>query len=202
MLTRGSGAARIVLPSSPALTFLALTPLIGAVRQAVAVGTDPADTAQRVAAALRASPPPATVVPEPGSHAGPRGQRLYVAPDGSFSIVGLRWRPGQSTRIHDHVSWGAVGIVAGIERETMFDADLNHLGHTDCQAGEVTWFTPPGDLHQVRNVANTTSVSIHVYGADLRRASSSVRRYYHQPVGPGFPMTAPKDRTDESEGAS
>ena len=173
MLTRESGAARIVLPSSPALT-----PLIAAVRQAVAVGTDPADTAQRVAAALRVNPPPEMVVPEPGSHAGPRGQRLYVAPDGLFSIVGLRWRPGQSTRIHDHVSWGAVGIIAGTERETMFDADLNQLGHADYQAGDVTWFIPPGDIHQVRNVATTTSVSIHVYGADLRLVSSSVRRYY------------------------
>jgi predicted metal-dependent enzyme (double-stranded beta helix superfamily) len=95
----------------------------------------------------------------------------------------LRWRPGQSTCIHDHVSWDAVGIIAGTGRQIMFDADLNQLGHTDCHAGEVTWFTPPGDIHPVRNVATTTSVSIHVYGADLRRASSSVRRYYDQPVG-------------------
>jgi hypothetical protein len=35
-------------------------------------------------------------------------------------------------------------------------------------------------FHQVHNVAITTAVSIHVYGADLRRANSGVRRYYHQ----------------------
>jgi 3-mercaptopropionate dioxygenase len=159
------------------------------------------DTARDLST-LRASPPPAAVVPESGSYGGPRGQRLYVDADGSFLIVVLRWRPGQSTRIHDHISRGAVGIVAGIERETLFDANLSQLGHTDYQEGEVTWFNPPGDIHQVRSVASTTSVFIHVYGADLRRAASSVRRYYHQPVGPTFLMTAPNDRTHESEGAS
>jgi 3-mercaptopropionate dioxygenase len=191
MLTHRSGPGLTAPPPG------ALTPFIAAVRRAVAAGTDPADTAHRVATALLVSPPPATVVPRSGSCAGPRGQRLYVDPDGSFSIVGLRWRPGQSTRIHDHISWGAVGIVAGIERETMFDASLSPIGHTDYRAGEVTWFIPPGDIHQVANVATTASVSIHVYGADLRRASSSVRRYYHQPDGPGSLITAPNDRTDE-----
>ncbi len=156
----------------------ALTPFIAAARSAVTVSTDPADTAQRVAAALRVQPPPADVVSASTLPARPRGQRLYVDPDGRFSIIGLRWRPGQSTRIHDHISWGAVGVIAGVEREIMFDADLDPLGHTDFHDGEVTWFTPPGDIHQVHNVATTTAVSIHVYGADLRQADSSVRRYY------------------------
>jgi hypothetical protein len=91
-------------------------------------------------------------------------------------------------------------VVAGTERE-MFDASGSQLGHTDCQAGEVTWFTPPGDIHQVRNAGATTAVSIHVYGADLRRAGSSVRRYYHQPADSEFLMTTPDDRTDKSDGA-
>jgi predicted metal-dependent enzyme (double-stranded beta helix superfamily) len=156
----------------------ALTPFISAVRSAVTASTDPADTAQRVAAALRVQPPPAVVVTASTPPARPRGQRLYVDPDGRFSIIGLRWKPGQSTRIHDHIGWGAVGVIAGVEREIMFDADLDPLGHTDFHDGEVTWFTPPGDIHQVHNVATTTAVSIHVYGADLRQADSSVRRYY------------------------
>jgi ABC-type transport system substrate-binding protein len=89
MLTHRSDTGRTELPPPPAIP-----PLIVAVRRAVAASINPADIAQRVAAALRVSPPPATVVPESGSYAGPRGQRLYVDPDGSFSIVGLRWQPG------------------------------------------------------------------------------------------------------------
>jgi 3-mercaptopropionate dioxygenase len=48
--------------------------------------------------------------------------------------------------------------------------------------GEVTGFAPPGDTHRVRNVGDETAISIHVYGADLRRIASSVRRTYDLPV--------------------
>jgi predicted metal-dependent enzyme (double-stranded beta helix superfamily) len=33
-----------------------------------------------------------------------RPHLLYVAPDGSFSVVCLVWRPGQKTPIHDRVA--------------------------------------------------------------------------------------------------
>jgi hypothetical protein len=32
--------------------------------------------------------------------------------------------------------------------------------------------------HRVRNTAGTTAISIHVYGTDVARVGSSVRRYY------------------------
>lgn len=153
-----------------------LAAFIAAVRRAVAAGTDPADTAQRVAAVFRVKLASVRGLAE--SAARPHGQRLYIDPDGLFSIIRLRWQVGRITRIHDHVSWGTVGVVTGVERETRFDADLNQLDHRDYAAGETTWFTPPGDIHQVRNVAATTSVSVHVYGADLRVLNSSVRHYY------------------------
>ena len=37
---------------------------------------------------------------------------------------------------------------------------------------------PAGDIHRVRNIGDTTAISLHVYGADLSRVGSSVRRYY------------------------
>ena len=37
---------------------------------------------------------------------------------------------------------------------------------------------PPGDIHRVRNTADTTAISIHIYGTDVTRTGSSVRRYY------------------------
>jgi predicted metal-dependent enzyme (double-stranded beta helix superfamily) len=39
-------------------------------------------------------------------------------------------------------------------------------------------FAPPGDIHRVRNIADTTAISIHVYGTDLSRVGSSAGRYY------------------------
>jgi predicted metal-dependent enzyme (double-stranded beta helix superfamily) len=43
-------------------------------------------------------------------------------------------------------------------------------------------FTPPGDIHRVRNSGDVPAVSLHVYGADLSRLGSSVRRVYGLPV--------------------
>ena len=40
-----------------------------------------------------------------------------IAADGSFSIVGLVWRPGQITRIHDHVTWCTFAVIQGVEHE-------------------------------------------------------------------------------------
>ena len=45
-------------------------------------------------------------------------------------------------------------------------------------------FAPPGDIHRVRNVGDRTAISIHVYGTDVSRIGSSVRRYYDLPVQP------------------
>ena len=39
----------------------------------------------------------------------------YVEPDGSFSIVALVWRPGQITRIHDHITWCVFGVIQGFD---------------------------------------------------------------------------------------
>jgi predicted metal-dependent enzyme (double-stranded beta helix superfamily) len=64
-----------------------------------------------------------------GSPDGYRSHTPHVEPDGSFSIIALVWRPGQVTRIHDHVTWWCVfGVIKGVEHEELFDADLSaHL---------------------------------------------------------------------------
>jgi 3-mercaptopropionate dioxygenase len=50
--------------------------------------------------------------------------------------------------------------------------------------GEVSGFAPPGDIHRVRNHGDQTAISIHVYGTDVSRIGSSVRRCYDLPVRP------------------
>jgi 3-mercaptopropionate dioxygenase len=106
------------------------------------------------------------------------GHTLYVEPDGSFSIVALVWRSGQITRIHDHGTWCAFGVIQGVEHEELFDADLNLVGRNENQVGDVSGFAPPGDIHRVHNTSETTAISIHIYGTDITRIGSSARRYY------------------------
>jgi predicted metal-dependent enzyme (double-stranded beta helix superfamily) len=158
-----------------------LSPLVAGIRTAVESHADWAETARLVADQLRRNlptPDVLTAAQRLGSLDDYCAHNLYVEPDGSFSIVALVWRPGQITRIHDHVTWCVLGVIQGVEHEELFDADLNLVGRNENQVGDVSGFAPPGDIHRVRNISDTTAISIHVYGIDITRLGSSARRYY------------------------
>jgi predicted metal-dependent enzyme (double-stranded beta helix superfamily) len=158
-----------------------LRALTDAVRGVVSARADWQETAALVAAQLRMHLPTAAVLTPEQRVGDPdryRSHILHVEPGGSFSIVGLVWRPGQITPIHDHVTWCVFGVVQGIEHEELFDADLTPIGASDNHTGDVSGFAPPGDIHRVHNTGDETAISIHIYGTDVSRIGSSVRRYY------------------------
>ena len=158
-----------------------LSDLVDGVRTAVATHANWPITAQLVAEQLRRhlpGPDLLTADQRLGSPDGYRSHILHVEADGSFSIIALVWRPGQITRIHDHVTWCVFGVIQGVEQEELFDTDLNLVARNDNHVGEVSGFAPPGDIHRVHNTATTTAISIHIYGTDVTRTGSSVRRYY------------------------
>jgi predicted metal-dependent enzyme (double-stranded beta helix superfamily) len=158
-----------------------LSPLVAGIRTAVDRHAGWAETAQLVADQLRLhlpTPDVLTAEQRRGSPDSYRGHTLHVEPDGSFSIVGLVWRPGQLTRIHDHITWCVFGVIQGVEHEELFDANLNPVGRSENHVGDVSGFAPPGDIHRVHNTSETTAISIHVYGTDVTRVGSSARRYY------------------------
>jgi len=158
-----------------------LSDLVAGVRTAVECHADWAETAQLVADQLRRHlprPGVLTAAQRLGSPDGYRSHTLHIEPDGSFSIVALVWRPGQFTRIHDHITWCVFGVIQGVEHEELFDAGLDLVGRSDNQVGDVSGFAPPGDIHRVHNTAEETAISIHVYGTDVTRVGSSARRYY------------------------
>jgi len=159
-----------------------LTDLVAAVRQAIDVRTGWTDTAELVADQLRAHlPGPEILTPDQrlGQPDRPAGHLLHAEPDGAFSILGLVWRPGQTTRIHDHITWCVVGVLAGVEHEELFDEALNPIGTRDNPPGDVSGFAPPGDIHRIRNIGDETAISLHIYGTDITRVGSSARRYYN-----------------------
>jgi 3-mercaptopropionate dioxygenase len=159
-----------------------LTDLVVAVRHAVDVRTGWTDTAELVADQLRANlPGPEILTPEQrlGEPDRVAGHLLHAEADGAFSILGLVWRPGQTTRIHDHITWCVVGVLSGIEHEELFDEALNPVGTRDNSPGEVSGFAPPGDIHRIRNVGDEIAISVHIYGTDVTRVGSSARRYYN-----------------------
>src|SRR4051794_23112821 len=124
-----------------------LSPLVAGIRSAVESHADWAETARLVAEQLRRNlptPDVLTAAQRLGSADRYRSHTLHVEPDGSFSIVALVWRPGQLTRIHDHITWCAFGVIQGVEHEELFDADGNVIGRSDNHVGEVSGFAPPG----------------------------------------------------------
>src|SRR3954466_5620155 len=133
-----------------------LNRLVEGIRTAVESHAGWAETAQLVADQLRVHLPTADVLtPEQrlGSPDEYVGHALHVEPDGSFSIVALVWRPGQVTRIHDHVTWCVFGVIQGVEQEELFDAELKLVGRSGNHVGDVSGFAPPGDIHRVHNTS-------------------------------------------------
>jgi predicted metal-dependent enzyme (double-stranded beta helix superfamily) len=158
-----------------------LSELLHGIRSAVVARARWSETAPLVAEQLRRhlpSPDVLTAEQRLGSPDGYCTHTLHVEPDGSFSVIALVWRPGQMTRIHDHLTWCVFGVIQGVEHEELFDADLNLLDQADNHVGDVSGFAPPGDIHRVHNTADATAISIHIYGTDVTRTGSSVRRYY------------------------
>jgi len=158
-----------------------LTDLVAGVRTAIDQHADWNGTAQLVAEQLRRhlpTPDVLTAEQRAGSADTYKSHTLHVEPDGSFSIIALVWRPGQVTRIHDHVTWCVFGVIQGVEHEDLYDAELTLVGQSDNHVGDVSGFAPPGDIHRVHNTSDRTAISIHIYGTDVTRIGSSARRYY------------------------
>ena len=100
---------------------------------------------------------------------------LAVARDGSWSIASAVWDVGQAAPIHDHGTWGVIGILAGVEHEIGYwkpspgDAGPLRLRmEHDLHPGEVmVCCTRDQDVHSVACAASVPCVGVHVYGADI-----------------------------------
>ena len=182
-----AGARNVAPPRAPGLD-----ELVAAVRAVVSKHVDWEQMARLVAGELaRHLPLPEMLTAEQriGDPESYRSHVLHTEPDGTFSIVVLVWHPGQVTAIHDHVTWCVFGVIQGVEHEELFTLDetrgcLVEVGTRTNVSGEVSGFAPPGDIHRVRNAGDRTAISIHVYGTDVSRIGSSVRRYYAHPILP------------------
>ena len=109
---------------------------------------------------------------------------LHADPLERFSVVSFVWGPGQQTPIHDHTVWGLIGMLRGAEIGQRFaqDADgklVSVGGESILKQGDIEVVSPTlGDIHLVRNAYDDqTSISIHVYGANI---GAVTRHVYEQ----------------------
>jgi len=111
---------------------------------------------------------------------------IYRAPDESLSLYSLVWLPGQWTPVHDHGSWGVVGVIEGVLEERSYvrlssdraadeGIEMVRGGVILLGRGSVTSFVPNPDHIHVTGVPHgrPRAVSLHLYG----RMMSSFNTY-------------------------
>ena len=107
---------------------------------------------------------------------------IFSSNNNTLSLYTIVWRPGQWTPIHDHGTWGVVGVVEGLLEEQAFvrtDENGGANGNTGITLtpgglvllppGAVATFVPnPDHIHQT-GVANDrpATLSLHLYGKML-----------------------------------
>jgi predicted metal-dependent enzyme (double-stranded beta helix superfamily) len=101
------------------------------------------------------------------------------AEDGSFSLQVFVWPPGTQTKIHDHSSWGAYCCAIGSvleERYERLDDGSRHDHARLKKVWQLSWSSEdgastvlPGDggIHWVGNPAESTAISVHLYGPQI-----------------------------------
>jgi len=102
---------------------------------------------------------------------------LYRAEDGSLCLFSLVVPASAATPVHDHLAWGIVGIYRGVQDETVSrrlddgsdpeHAELEVTAERTLHPGEFYTLLPPADdIHFVKTVSKTPSVSIHLLAND------------------------------------
>lgn len=102
---------------------------------------------------------------------------LYRAQDRSLTVFSLVIPAGSTTPVHDHLAWGLIGLYRGEQEETVYrrvdageaegHADLEVVEVRELQPGDFYHLIPPdGDIHAVKTISQTPSVSIHLLGND------------------------------------
>ena len=112
---------------------------------------------------------------------------IHMPKDEMFSIIGGVWYPGQTTPIHDHLTWAIIGVYDGEEREALFRrtddgsnpkiAKIEKVSEKINRKGHVTVLGQRG-IHRVDNVSDKPTTSIHIYGRDI----GSAERHSYDPV--------------------
>lgn len=105
---------------------------------------------------------------------------IFNAPDDGLSLYAIVWLPGQWTPVHDHGSWGVVGVIEGVLEERSYvrlsldrgadeDIQLVRGGTLLLSRGAVSSFVPNPDHIHVTGVPDNRprAVSLHLYGRTM-----------------------------------
>ncbi len=102
---------------------------------------------------------------------------IHLGAADGISLFALVWQPGQWTPIHDHSTWGVVGVLEGVLEERNYipagnkvddseKIELQPGGITLLAPGAVSTFVPNPDHIHITGVPEDRepAISLHLYG--------------------------------------
>ncbi len=159
----------------------ALQELHDAVNAAIAAGGSPEATIETLRAPFAAFlardgwlPEPCRV-PIPGKAA---SYALLRSKDPEYVLFSMVLPAGESTKVHNHLAWGLIGLWQGTQFEVQYRrmddgsnpeyAELQETERRRLERGEITRLLPPvDDIHIITTLSEIPSISIHLLGNDL-----------------------------------
>lgn len=130
---------------------------------------------------------------------------IFCCPEGLFSLYSIVWLPGQWTPVHDHGTWGVVGVLEGQLYEREFHKvpgqkfeeggyDLKSGSEVILTPGDVVTFVPKPDYIHISGVPEThqRAVSLHLYGREMDEFN-----VYDQKTGTCTPMSPDCNKSED-----
>jgi len=122
--------------------------------------------------------------PQSGMGGGISSWLVYRSADRSLTLMSLVVPPESATPIHDHLSWGLVGLYDGTQEERVFrELGRSGDGHRQLelvtvrqlQAGQFYDLIPPkNDIHSVKTTSPTPSISLHLLATDMDASDATL----------------------------
>jgi predicted metal-dependent enzyme (double-stranded beta helix superfamily) len=116
-------------------------------------------------------------VPIPGKAA---SYALLRSRDPEYVLFSMVLPPGESTKVHNHLAWGLIGLWQGRQFEVQYHrvdggerpefAELKETARHTLERGDITRLLPPlDDIHVITTLSDAPSISIHLLGNDVGR---------------------------------
>jgi predicted metal-dependent enzyme (double-stranded beta helix superfamily) len=97
---------------------------------------------------------------------------MFRSAENDLSLFSLVVDPGKETPVHDHLSWGLVGLYRGRQAEKVYrklpGSAVELTDERTLERGGIYDLIPPdGDIHSVATISAEPSISIHLLGSDI-----------------------------------
>ena len=109
---------------------------------------------------------------------------FFRAEDESLAITAPAFLPGRPTPVHDHLTWGVIGVYSGQQKTTRYrrvdrgesegTAELELYSDEVLTRGATYPLIPPDDIHRIEALGDKPGISIHVLGTDLKHQKRHV----------------------------